>query len=229
MSQGLCPHTRYDFHTQITNKECSMSRLTLRHFSIIAQITITLLCALAMPAAQAHSGHHEHEHKVTKAGGGDFTLTAASGPVALKDFRGKVVAIYFGYSHCMDVCPLDLGKLRDALNSMRPDEVAQIQPIFITVDPARDDAKHLAEYSEIFHPKLIGITGSDAEIAAVAKAYGVNYEKGAINAAGAYDIEHPSDIFLVGRNGELLRSLPQGTSPSSIAAALRKALKTKKP
>ena len=120
-------------------KDNNMSQPSLRLFTIITQLAVALLCTLAMSAAQAHSGHHAHEHKVTKASGGDFTLTSATGPVALNEFRGKVVAIYFGYSHCLDICPVDLGKLRDALKSMKPDEVAQIQPIFITVDPARDD------------------------------------------------------------------------------------------
>lgn len=204
-----------------------MPQLLLYRLSFLAQVAGALLCILSMPAAQAHSGQPAHKHKAMKASGGDFTLTSSTGPVALKDYRGKVVAIYFGYSHCLDICPLDLGKLRDALNSMETEEVAQIQPIFITLDPARDDAKHLAEYSALFHPRLIGLTGSDDEISAVANAYGVSYEKGPANAAGAYDIEHPSDIFLVGRNGKLLRSQPKKSSPERIAAALRKALKLK--
>jgi len=205
-----------------------MFQLLLRSFSMVALAAVALLSIIAMPTAQAHSGHHAHELAAKKAKGGDFTLTASTGPVALSDFRGKVVAIYFGYSHCADVCPLDLGKLGRVLKSMKPEEVAQIQPIFITVDPARDDAKQMASYSESFHPKLIGLTGSEAEIKAVATAYGVNYEKRPSNAAGGYDIDHPSDIFLVGRNGELLRSLPQGSSLSRITAALRKALKPTK-
>lgn len=199
----------------------------LYRLSFIARVTLALLFSLAMSSVQAHSGEHEHQHQVMKASGGDFTLTSANGPVALKDFRGKVVTIYFGFTRCLDKCPIDLGKLGSALKSMKPEEVAQIQPIFITVDPARDDAKQMATYSVSFHPKLIGLTGTEAEIAAVAKAYGVSYEKGPVNAAGEYDIEHPSDIFLVGRNGELLRSLPQSTNPARIAAALRKALKSK--
>jgi protein SCO1/2 len=209
-------------------KEHSLTRQLLRLFSsILAQVVVALLCTFAIPAAQAHSGHHTHEHKATKASGGDFTLAAASGPVALKNFHGKVVAIYFGFSRCLDNCPLDLGKLGHALKAMKPEEVAQLQPIFITLDPARDDAKQIAAYSASFHSKLIGLTGSEAEIAAVARAYGVSYQKGPVNAAGEYDIEHPSDIFLVGRNGELLRSLPQGISPACIASALHKAIKTK--
>ena len=198
-----------------------MPQLLLRHFLIAS------LCVLTTPA-QAHFSHHVHDDQATKASGGDFTLISASGPVALKDFRGKVVAIYFGYTHCLDICPLDLGKLGNALKSIKPEDVEQIQPVFITVDPARDDAKHLADYSASFHPRLIGLTGSEADIAAVAKAYGVSYAKGPVNGAGEYDIEHPSDIFLVGRNGQLLRSLHKGTTPARIAAALRKALKTGK-
>ncbi len=204
-----------------------MQQPLLRHSSFIAQLAIALLCILTIPAAQAHSGHHTHEHKTEKASGGDFSLTSATGPVALRDFRGKVVAIYFGYSHCLDVCPIDLGKLGGALKSMKADEVAQIQPIFITVDPERDDAKRLAEYSALFHPKLIGLTGSNAVISTVAKAYGASFMKGPVNAAGAYDLEHPADIFLVGKNGEFLRRLPQSTNATHLATEMRKALPSK--
>jgi protein SCO1/2 len=107
---------------------------------------------------------------------------------------------------------------------MEPEEVAQIQPVFITVDPARDDAKQMATYSESFHPKLIGLTGSEAEIAAVAKDYGINYEKGPVNADGSYDIGHPSAIYFVGREGKLLGTLPSKSSPTRIMNALRQAL-----
>ncbi|MGC2166376.1 MAG: SCO family protein [Gallionella sp.] len=198
---------------------------SLRLFTIVAQVVIALLCALTIPTAQAHSGHHAHEHKVVKASGGDFTLTAASGPVALKDFRGKVAILYFGYTHCKDICPVDLGKLGSALQSMKKREVAGVQPLFITLDPARDDAKQMAVYCLSFHPRLIGLTGTEEEVAAVAKAYGVSYEKGPVDAAGGYDIAHPSDMFIVARNGKLLHNLPQNTSQRGIVAALRKALR----
>ncbi len=205
-----------------------MFQLLVRRSLVFAQIAV-VICILAMSTAQAHSDNHVNEHNVMKAIGGDFFLMSSNGPVELSDFSGKVVAIYFGYTHCTDACPLDLGKLGRALKSMKPDEVEQIQPIFITLDPARDNAKRLATYSESFHPKLIGLTSSETEIAAVAKAYGVSYEKGPVNSAGEYDIEHPSDIFLVGRDGALLRSLPKGVSPARIAAALHKVLHSKKP
>ena len=199
-----------------------MFQPSLRHSLFIAQMSIALICASVTPA-QAHAGHHHsHEHQVTKATG-DFTLQSANGPVSLSNFRQKVVAIYFGYTHCTDACPFDLARLSKALKSMKPEEVADIQPLFITVDPERDNASIMASYSAKFHPKLIGLTGTPAEVSAVAKAYGADYEFGAVDDKGNYDIEHSSITYLVGKNGALLPGLPR--SPARIATALRKALK----
>ncbi|MES1980858.1 MAG: SCO family protein [Pseudomonadota bacterium] len=183
---------------------------------------ITVLCLLTLPAAQAHNGAAGLE--ATRVQGGDFNLQSAGGPVRLSDFQGKVVAIYFGYTHCEDTCPITLGKLGSALKLLKPEEAEQIQPIFITIDPARDDAQRLASYSTAFYPGLIGLTGSASEIAAAARAYGINYRKGPVSAKGGYDFSLPSVIYLVGRDGKLLRSRPHGNSPALIAAALRKAL-----
>ena len=87
----------------------------LNRFSIIVQLAIALFCLFAMTAAQAHSGHGTHDVDEREVKGGDFTLTSANGPVSLHDFRGKVVVIYFGYTHCTDICPLTLGKLGSVL------------------------------------------------------------------------------------------------------------------
>ena len=108
---------------------------------------------------------------------------------------------------------------------MKPEVVSHIQPIFITLDPARDDARHMATYSASFHPKLIGLTGSESDISEVAKKYGISYKMGMVNKNGDYDIDHPSDIRLVGPNGELLQNIPHSYSPLRIAAELQKALK----
>lgn len=208
------------------NKENSMYQLLLNRLSIIMLPAIALFCLFAMTAAQAHSGHGAHESDEMEVKGGDFTLMSANGPVSLNDFRGKVVVIYFGYTHCTDICLLTLGKLASVLRSMKPEEVARIQPIFITVDPARDDAKQMATFSESFHSRLIGLTGSEAEIKAVAKSYGIHSEKGPVNAAGGYDMGHPSAIYFVGRDGKLLGTLPHKSSTTRITDALRSALKS---
>lgn len=200
----------------------------LLRFTEIAKIaTVLVICSLIIPNAQAHEGHHNHQHALIKATGGNFTLTSANGSVSLSDFHGKVVAIYFGYSHCTDTCPLDLSNLGKALKSMNVEESAQIQPIFITLDPARDNAKHMASYSASFHPKLIGLTGTQSETDAVTKAYGVPYKKGTVRANGSYDFEHPSAIFIVGKNGELVRTLSLISNPKGIVSALRQTLNTK--
>jgi protein SCO1/2 len=196
-----------------------------RNFQRSAFISLLLVASffiLGLTEAQSHEGHHEHA--IAKATGGDFTLASDKGAVSLSDFREKVVAIYFGYTHCEDICPLDLNKLGRALKAMKPEELAQIQPIFITVDPARDNAKLMSAYSATYYPGLIGLTGSEGDIAKVAKAYGVGYVKGAVNSTGGYDIDHPSDIFLVNKKGKLLQSLPQRTKANQITAALRKIL-----
>lgn len=202
-----------------------MHQIYIRHTKIFAQILMAFICLTSLSAI-AHAGHeHKHEHQITKAKGGDFTLQSANGPVTLSKFNQKVVTIYFGYTHCTDACPFDLGRLSKALKSMKPEEIDNIQPLFITVDPERDNAAVMAKYSASFHPKLIGLTGTQAEVDAVTKAYGVEYEKGPVNAKGDYDIEHPSTIYLVGKDGKLLGGLPK--SPANIVTALRKALNAK--
>jgi protein SCO1/2 len=203
-----------------------MFRLPSR-LNVLIHLIITLsVYAFISTFAFAHEGHH-HEHTVIKAIGGNFTLNSASGPVSLSDYHGKIVAIYFGFSHCTDTCPLDLSRLSTAIKTLKPDEVEQIQPLFITLDPSRDDAKRMAESSANYHPKLIGLTGTDSEIANVTKAYGLHFKKGEVDAKGDYDIDHPSVIYIVGRNGELLNALTKISSPARIAIELHKALKQK--
>jgi cytochrome oxidase Cu insertion factor (SCO1/SenC/PrrC family)/acyl-CoA thioesterase FadM len=109
--------------------------------------------------------------------GGPFTLTAHTGERVSDDaFRGQFMLVAFGFTHCPDVCPAELQVMTAALESMGP-EADRVQPLFITIDPERDTAEHLADYMAHFHPRLIGLTGSPDEIANVAKAYHVWYEK----------------------------------------------------
>ncbi|HUE45091.1 MAG TPA: SCO family protein, partial [Aestuariivirgaceae bacterium] len=109
--------------------------------------------------------------------GGPFTLTAHTGERVSDDaFRGKFMLVAFGFTHCPDVCPAELQVMTAALDSMGQ-AADRVQPLFITIDPERDTAEHLADYMAHFHPRLIGLTGSADEIAAVADAYHVWYEK----------------------------------------------------
>jgi protein SCO1/2 len=168
------------------------------------------------------SGHSEPRQPQL---GGDFTLRSAQGPVSLSGFRGKVVPIYFGYSSCPDVCPTNLALIGGALRALDADELAQVQPIFITVDPERDTPERAAEYAAYFHPKMLGLSGSPEEIAAVARAYGVAYMKvEEPDSAMGYSVDHSSRTYLMGKDGKLFTLIPHAAPSEDIVAAIRKAL-----
>jgi len=157
--------------------------------------------------------------------GGEFTLESADGPVSLSDFRGQVVPIYFGFAFCPDVCPTNLALIGGALRSLEPQELAKVQPIFITVDPERDTPERAAEYAEYFHPKMIGLTGSPEQIAAVARKYGVAYMKVEDpDSAMGYTVDHSSRTYLMDQDGELFTLIGHAAPSEEIAGAIREAL-----
>ena len=157
--------------------------------------------------------------------GGDFTLLSDKGPVSLQDLRGKVVPIYFGFTHCPDVCITSLGNIAAGLKALSPAEQAQIQPLFITVDPERDDAARVGEYARYFHPRMIGLTGSLAEITDVAKRHFVLFEKVPLEDSNmGYTMDHSSIIYVVGKDGVIRSLIQHGEKPAEIAKTLREAL-----
>ena len=157
--------------------------------------------------------------------GGEFTLFGSDGAVSLSDFRGKVVAVYFGYSQCPDVCPTNLALLSSSLKKMTEQELAQFQGIFISVDPGRDDPQTLAEYTQYFHPKIIGLSGAPVDLDPVVEKYGAYYEKTSYsNSAMIYGIAHTSEIYVINREGSLVSILPHATAPKEIRRQLRAAL-----
>jgi cytochrome oxidase Cu insertion factor (SCO1/SenC/PrrC family) len=155
--------------------------------------------------------------------GGPFTLTDQTGRTRSdRDFRGKLMIVYFGYTFCPDVCPADLMAITQALDALGP-AADGIQPIFITVDPERD-SKVLAAYVAAFHKSLIGLTGSPEEIRKVANAYKAFYAKVPGEHGGEYAIDHTGVIYLMGRNGEYLGFMPPQTGPEKLTEVLRKYL-----
>jgi len=158
--------------------------------------------------------------------GGDFTLRSANGPVSLKDFRGKLVLVYFGYTSCPDVCPTSLGALSAALKKLSDKEMAQIQPLFISVDPDRDNVNKLRDYARYFHPRMIGATGDLDYLQALAKRYGAYFRKMEMDdSALGYAIDHSSTIYVVGKNGKLIDMIQHSGSPKRILEHIRAALK----
>lgn len=156
--------------------------------------------------------------------GGDFTVQSADGLVSLNDFRGKLVLLYFGYTYCPDVCPTALVSVAEAVKQLGPEEAARVAVLFISVDPKRDTPARLKEYATFFLPTMIGATASPADIAAIARRYGVIYAEQKVATAGdGYVVDHSSDTFLIGPAGNLLGKLAHGTTPADIAAAIRRA------
>ena len=154
--------------------------------------------------------------------GGDFTLRSAAGPVSLKDHRGKLVFLYFGYTKCPDVCPTSLAFLAQALNQFSDQELRQIQPIFVSVDPKRDTPQLLKEYAEYFHPGFLGVTGTEQEVAAAAELYGAQYYEVELEgSAFGYSVNHSAVTYLITQDGTLRFIFPHGTAPEVLVEAAR--------
>ena len=152
--------------------------------------------------------------------GGPFALIDHTGKRRTdKDFRGKLLLIYFGYSYCPDVCPTDLQQIGLAVDRLGPDGEA-VQPLFITLDPERDTAAHLADYVPLFHPRLIGLTGGAEEIRRAALAYKVYYARYPPGSPD-YVIDHSSFIYLVDENGTYIGFLPTGTTADRMIEIIR--------
>ena len=154
--------------------------------------------------------------------GGEFTLQSADGAVALSDFRGKAVVIYFGYTWCPDICPTSLGYLTAALNELSPGELASVQGLFISVDPERDTLDRLKRYGEYFHARIRGITGRPKVVREIASRYGASYAKAEQKSETDYVVDHSSALYLIDKDGRLARILLHGTPPVEIYEALKK-------
>ncbi|MBP6709086.1 MAG: SCO family protein [Candidatus Accumulibacter sp.] len=176
------------------------------------------------PRAISRIEPHSQLPQSARPPGGDFTLQGPQGPVALKDYRGKVVLIYFGYTYCPDVCPTSLSLLAQALSELEAGERQRVQAIFVSLDPERDTPDRLKDYAPFFHPGLIGLTGTPQQIAAVAQQYGARYQKQPPNAEGQYAVDHSSVTYVVDAQGRLAVALPHGQPPAQIVATIRQQL-----
>lgn len=157
--------------------------------------------------------------------GGDFTLYGKNGAVNLSDFKGKVVAVYFGYTQCPDVCPTNLALMGAGFKKLSEKELENVQGIFISVDPGRDTPEHLADYTKYFHPKIMGISGTPDMIDPIVAAYGAYYEKVSFsNSAMMYGISHTSETYIVGKDGKLSAILPHAAPADDIVKAIQTAL-----
>jgi protein SCO1/2 len=157
--------------------------------------------------------------------GGPFTLQDGNGkPVTDKAFRGKYMLVYFGYTYCPDVCPTTLNAVAEAMDKLGP-AGSRIQPLFITVDPARDTPAVVQRYAAAFGSRIVGLTGTADEIAKVAKEYRVYYAEHRTGPGpNDYSMDHSSVLYLMDPNGRFLAPMRTDQSGDEIAANLTKLL-----
>jgi protein SCO1/2 len=156
--------------------------------------------------------------------GGPFTLTDQDGGrKSLSDFRGKLVLLYFGFTHCPDVCPTDLMSIGNLVRSLGR-EGDQLQPVFVTLDPERDTRDILRAYATSFHPRFISLSGTEDEIRRVATSYKVFFEKVRPPGASTYFIDHSAYVFLLDREGRFITLFPPGTPQERMAVMVREQL-----
>ena len=154
--------------------------------------------------------------------GGDFVLQGPDGPVSLRDLRGKVVLMFFGYTSCPDVCPISLARIDACFSEMGEDELDRVRALFITLDPERDTPDKLAKYTGYFHPNIVGLRGDAEGIDAVTAMYGIEYSRSPMpDSALGYAITHPTDILLLDGDGRLVGAVPHNTPPSELLARIR--------
>jgi len=151
----------------------------------------------------------------------DFRLTDHNGQMrTLADFKGKVVAIFFGYTHCPDVCPTTLSDFSAALKQLGP-LAERVQVIFVTVDPQRDTPDLLKQFVPAFNPGFLGMVTDAPTLQLLAKEYKVVYQKTSIKSADDYLIDHSAGTYIYDPQGRLRLLMPYGSSPETIAHDLK--------
>lgn len=213
-----------------------MNRLIMGPKAVRSSLVLAAALALAACGGTAPSGGGEPPLAGARIGG-PFTLTDQNGrTVRDSDFAGQYRIVYFGYSFCPDICPVDLQKLMRGLSLFEkasPKPGAKVQPLFISIDPARDTPDALKPFVGRYHPRLLGLTGTPEQIAAVAKEYAVVYNKVEGSAPDRYLMAHTQIAFLMDPDGKPMAMLPLDDpstdvdegAPDEVAAELAKWVK----
>lgn len=151
----------------------------------------------------------------------DFTINTIDGEKTKDSYKGKILAVYFGYTFCPDVCPTSLSTLAQALNEFPKEKTEDFVGLFISVDPERDTVEKLKEYTKYFHPNFMGGTTTKNTIDDITKRYGSYYRKVELEgSAMGYSIEHTSYIYLFDREGKFVARLDHFSDPDSIKKSL---------
>ena len=195
--------------------------------AVAAAAALLAACAAPPPSAERRADAPRLMYELMSGRypiGGPFSLLDPAGRrVALDDFRGKLVLLYFGFASCPDVCPTDLAIIGQALRGLGA-AAGEVQPVFVTLDPQRDTPALLREYAAAFHPRFVALTGTEDEIRRVATDFKVFYEKVDLPGTDTYAIDHTAYTFLLDRAGRFVILFPPGTPAERLVFMLREQL-----
>lgn len=200
-----------------------MNRGAMLPRSLVAAISLLLVACQGQSASNAGPTADGVDLRGASLGG-PFTLTSETGrPAKWSDFDGQYRIVYFGFAYCPDICPTDVQRTMTGLKQFEerhPELGAKIQPLFISVDPARDTPAVLREFTDNFHPRLIGMTGDDETLKKVAQSFGASFSKGEVTPGGGYLMNHSTLTYLFGPDGEPMGTLPTDKGAEAVAAEL---------
>lgn len=202
-------------------------RAMLKHFSIFP--AAALAAALSGCGSQAPAPQPSEQPPLAGAAiGGPFTLSDKDGKAVTWDqFKGKYRIVYFGYTFCPDACPMDVGVMMRGFAKFEQQDAARaagVQPIFITIDPARDTPARVGEFAAAFSPRLLGLTGTEAQVKQAAKAFRAYYARGQ-ESAGGYLMDHSRIAYLMDPAGQPIAMLPVEKGADAVAAELARWVK----
>lgn len=166
-----------------------------------------LFLIIAISASMTSANANNLSFKASQNPGGNFTLQSLEGPVSLDQFHGQIVLLFFGFTSCPDVCPTALANISRVFNQLNDDELNQVDALFISLDPERDNFELLSKYTGYFHKRITGVTGQIETVSQMADNYGIKFERRVMESSPiGYVIDHSPDILIINRNGQLLES-----------------------
>ncbi len=197
--------------------------LSIAALGVVAAVVLGGLLAVLIPVPE-RTPAVQGETPVAVPIGGPFTLTNGEGKtVTEKDFAGRYMLVFFGFTHCPDICPTTLEHIGRTLVALGGDAKA-ITPVFISVDPERDTPETVSDYAQFYDKRIVGLTGTPEQVAAAAKTYKVYFQKVELG-GGDYTIDHSTLIYLMGPDGKFRAVLRTDDPPEAVAAQIAEVLR----
>jgi protein SCO1/2 len=197
----------------------------MRALPSFVRAVAALVAACSVAACAAPPQPHFSGSALTPKPAFDFTLTDQHGaPFTLSSQHGKAVILFFGYTHCPDVCPATMAQLRRAYEDLTPAQRSDVQVVFVTVDPERDGPRALDRFIDVFDPSFVGLTGSEAQLAPVESAYHVFHQRIPGTSGTGYLIAHTGAVYLIDPRGDLRVMHGWQDSARDIAGDVQKLL-----